>query len=238
MGVARLPVKCRSLVSNRDKYRFERMTPDLKIKLCGMTRENDVDLVVSLGADFLGFIVYPHSPRGLTLARAVELAARVPEGRRVIVDVGTSADDLLRYRDAGFDQFQLHAAWPLDRPTLARWSAIVGADRLWLAPRLPPSAAFPGWVLHYTDTVVLDTYSKNQIGGTGHIGDFKYFALLKQQFADTQWILAGGLNPLNVTAAIERSTAVRIDVNSGVEHAPGKKDPDKLRELFRVLGLA
>ncbi len=211
------------------------MNQDVDIKICGMTREEDVDLALSLGANFIGFIVYPQSPRGITLERAVELAARVPEGQRVVVDVETAPDDLLRYRDAGFDRFQIHASLPIDEQRLARWSEIVWCDRLWLAPRVAPRDVFPESALEYTDTVVLDTYSKDQVGGTGHTGDFERFASLKQQFEDTQWMLAGGLSPSNVLDAIERSTATRVDVNSGVESAPGIKNPEKLRELFRVL---
>ena len=211
------------------------MNQDVKIKLCGMTREEDVELALSLGADFLGFIVYPKSPRGLSFERAVELAAVVPEGRRVIVDVETSPDDLQRYCDAGFDRFQVHATLPIDEQRLEGWSEIALRDRLWLAPRVSPTDVFPESVLNYADTILLDTYSKDQVGGTGHTGDFGRFAGLKQQFEDTQWILAGGLNPSNVLDAVMRSTADRVDVNSGVESAPGIKNPEKLRELFRVL---
>ena len=213
----------------------ERMNQAVDIKICGMTREEDVELALSLGANFLGFIVYPQSPRGITLERAVALAARVPAGQRVIVDVETAADDLLRYRDAGFDRFQIHASLPIAEAQLARWSEIVWRDRLWLAPRVAPADVFPESLLQYTDTVLLDTYSSNQVGGTGHTGDFARFASLKQQFEDTQWILAGGLSPSNVPDALVRSTASRIDVNSGVETAAGIKDPEKLRELFRVV---
>jgi len=211
------------------------MNQNLKIKICGMTREEDVELALALGADFLGFIVYPKSPRGITLARAQELAALVPEGKRVIVDVEPSSDDLRRYGEACFDRFQIHATLPMDERRLEAWSTIAWRDRLWLAPRVSPQDVFPASVLEYADTVLLDTFSKDQIGGTGHTGDFGRFAGLQQQFADTQWILAGGLNPSNVLNAIEQSTAVRVDVNSGVESAPGIKNPEKLRELFRVL---
>jgi len=200
-----------------------------------MTREEDVDLALSLGADFLGFIVYPQSPRGISLDRAVELSARVPLGKRVIVAVETVPDDLLRYRDAGFDRFQIHANLPMDLVRLARWSQIVWRDRLWLAPRVSPEDVFPEAALEYTDTVVLDTYAKDQVGGTGHTGDFGRFASLRQQYEDTQWMLAGGLNSSNVLDAVTRSTATRVDINSGVESAPGIKNPEKLRELFRVL---
>ncbi|WP_162025120.1 MULTISPECIES: phosphoribosylanthranilate isomerase [unclassified Lentimonas] len=207
----------------------------MKIKICGMTREEDVELALSLGADFLGFIVYPKSPRGISLARAEELAAVVPEGKRVIVDVETSPDDLRRYCGAGFDRFQIHASLPLDEQRLGQWSEIALRDRLWLAPRVSPTDVFPESVLSDADTILLDTYSKDQVGGTGHTGDFERFAGLKQQFEDTQWILAGGLNPSNVLDAVRRSTTTRVDVNSGVESAPGIKNPEKLRELFRVL---
>jgi phosphoribosylanthranilate isomerase len=211
------------------------MIQSIEIKVCGMTREQDVDLALSLGVDFLGFIVYPQSPRGLTLAQAMRLAARVPEGRRVVVDVAPSVDDLKRYRDAGFDRFQMHVGPEVRKATVAAWSAAVGRERLWLAPRVSPEDVFPKWMLQYADTLLLDTYSKKQVGGTGQTGDFPRFASLQQQYADTQWVLAGGLTPANVIDAIQRSGARRVDVNSGVETAPGIKNAEKLRELFRVL---
>lgn len=211
------------------------MIQSVEIKVCGMTREQDVDLALSLGADFLGFIVYPKSPRGLTLAQAARLAARVPEGQRVVVDVEPSVDALKRYRDAGFDHFQIHTGLPISFPAVAAWSDVARRERLWLAPRLSPEDVFPECILEYADTVLLDTYSKQQVGGTGQTGDFSRFASLQQQYADTQWVLAGGLTPANVIDAIQRSSTQHIDVNSGVESAPGIKDPEKLRELFRVL---
>ena len=200
-----------------------------------MTRAEDLEQALVLGADFLGFIVYPKSPRYLPVARAAELAARVSPSQRVVVDVAPSVSDLLHYREQGFERFQVHADLPLSRSTLAAWATAVGRERLWLAPRLSPEATFPAWVLEYTQTIVLDTYSKHQVGGTGKTGDFERFARLKQQYPDTCWILAGGLAPANVADAVRRSTTCHIDVNSGVEAAPGEKDPDKLRELFQVL---
>jgi len=211
------------------------MNQDFDIKICGITREDDVELALSLGANYLGFIVCSQSPRGITLERAVALAANVPVGQRVIVDVETAPDDLLRYLDSGFDRFQIHASLPIAEARVARWAEVVCRDRLWLAPRVAPTDDFPEYLLGYTDTVVLDTYSKDQVGGTGHTGDFTRFASLKQQYDATQWMLAGGLSPSNVLDAIVRSTTRRIDVNSGVETAPGIKDPEKLRELFRIV---
>jgi phosphoribosylanthranilate isomerase len=216
-------------------HHFLRMAQSVQIKVCGMTCEEDVEWALTAGADYFGFIVYSGSPRGLTLKRAIELAAHVPPGRRVIVDVETATDDLHRYLDSGFDYFQIHAALPIELATLTAWSETVGRDKLWLAPRIPRDAIFPESILSFADTILLDTYSKDQVGGTGHTGDWGQFRALTQRYSLTNWVLAGGLSPENVTAAIAATQAHRIDVNSGVECRPGKKDPKKLHELFQVL---
>lgn len=207
----------------------------VEVKICGLTREEDVDLALELGANFCGFIVYPKSPRGLSLERAVELSRRVPEGKRVLVDVETGTEELERYRDAGFDFFQIHAGLQVGLASLAAWSGLVGRERLWIAPRLAPDDAFPESVLEFADTVLMDTYHKNQVGGTGETGDWTGFADLKQRYPETNWVLAGGLNPENVLDAIASTGAERLDLNSGVESEPGIKNPEKLRELFAVL---
>ena len=199
-----------------------------------MTREVDVARALSLGADYLGFIVYPKSPRALKLEKAAELSAPVPEGKRVIVDVEPDPVDLKRYKDAGFDRFQIHINPFPEEQKLADYSKSVGRERLWLAPRLAPSDPFPKQFFDYAKTILLDTYSKDKIGGTGHTGDFARFAKLKEQFPDITWILAGGLNPANIADAVKKSTASVVDVNSGVESAPGIKDPGKLQEFFQA----
>jgi phosphoribosylanthranilate isomerase len=211
------------------------MNPPVQIKVCGLTREEDVDLALSLGADYCGFIVYPKSPRGVSLERATELAARVPEGKRVMVDVETSAENLESARAAGFDCFQIHAGLPVDRSTLAAWSKLVGKERLWLAPRVAPEDAFPEATLEFAATILVDTFAKNQVGGTGQVGDWARFAKLQHSYPETHWILAGGLSPENVAAAIASTAATHLDINSGVESAPGIKDPAKLREVFKWL---
>ncbi|MGK0177188.1 MAG: phosphoribosylanthranilate isomerase [Lentimonas sp.] len=210
------------------------MNNKINVKVCGMTRETDIEQVLSLGADYLGFIVYPKSSRALKLERAAELSAIVPSGKRVLVDVGTDPVDLERYKRAGFDHFQIHVNSSPERQILVEYVNIVGRDHLWLAPRLAPADSFPEWILEYTKTIVFDTYSKDQIGGTGRTGDFAHFAELKERFADTEWVLAGGLSSANIVNAVKESNALAIDVNSGVEKAPGVKDPEKLREFFQV----
>ena len=206
-----------------------------KIKVCGLTREEDVKLTLSLGADYLGFILYPQSPRAVSLDRAVELAAAVPVGQRVAVDVATSLDDLKRYREAGFDYFQIHFGADFDHSNLAKYSKIVGKEKLWLAPRLASEDTFSEDILDYANTILIDTFVNDQFGGTGKVGDWTRFTALKERYPQTNWVLAGGLSPSNLLDALASATADHLDINSGVEIAPGIKDGAKLREAFKVL---
>jgi phosphoribosylanthranilate isomerase len=207
----------------------------VQIKVCGLTREQDVDLALSLGADYFGFILYPKSPRGLSLERARELAARVPVGKRVMVDVETGSEELEHARDAGFDYFQIHAGLQVGLATLATWSGLVGRERLWLAPRVAPADPFPEATLEFADSILVDTFAKDQVGGTGKVGDWHRFSQWQQSYPQTHWILAGGLSPENVNEAAAATGATHLDLNSGVESAPGIKDAAKLREVFRIL---
>tara|TARA_B100000989_G_C19424924_1_gene420314 strand:- start:39 stop:677 length:639 start_codon:yes stop_codon:yes gene_type:complete len=206
-----------------------------KIKVCGLTREEDVKLTLSLGADYLGFILYPQSSRAVSLDRAVELAAAVPVGQRVAVDVATSLDDLKRYREAGFDYFQIHFGADFDHSNLAEYSKIVGKEKLWLAPRLASEDTFTEDILDYANTILIDTFVNDQFGGTGKVGDWTRFNALKERYPQTNWVLAGGLSPSNLLDALTSVTADHLDINSGVEIAPGIKDGAKLREAFKVL---
>lgn len=206
-----------------------------KIKVCGLTREEDVKLALSLGADYFGIILYPQSPRAVSLDRAVELAAAVPVGQRVAVDVATSLEDLKGYRDAGFDYFQIHFGVEFEHSMLAEYSKIVGKEKLWLAPRLASEDTFPEDILDYADTILIDTFVKDQFGGTGEIGDWARFNALKEAYPQTNWVLAGGLSPSNLLDALASTAADHLDINSGVESKPGIKDEVKLREAFKVL---
>ncbi len=211
------------------------MDRQIKVKVCGLTRVEDVERVLELGAHYCGFIVYPKSPRGLDVLKASELASIAPRGKRVVVDVEPSVEQLETYQESGFDFFQLHTRGAFDPALCAAWSAVVGPERLWLAPRLAPGEPFPLECLKYTRTVLLDTYSKSQVGGTGETGDWGQFADLARAHPNTTWILAGGLNPDNALDAITQTGAEHLDFNSGVESALGVKDHAKLEALFRTL---
>ncbi|QYY35597.1 phosphoribosylanthranilate isomerase [Ruficoccus sp. ZRK36] len=211
------------------------MINDLTVKVCGITRMADAELALELGADYVGMICYAKSPRSVTLEQARDLCNRIPAGKRVFVDVATGTDELENFADLGFDAFQLHFDLDLGLATVAAWSGIVGAQSLWLAPRLPEGEEFPQAVLEFADTVVLDSPSKGLYGGTGKTGNWERFAELSTLYQHKRWVLAGGLGPDNVAEAVRKSGATMIDVNSGVESQPGIKDHAKLRDLFAAL---
>ena len=210
------------------------MIGDLRLKVCGLTTAEDAAAAAGIGADFLGFILYPKSPRYLPPERFAELRPRLPALPKVAVMVAPSTGELEAASAAGFDFLQIHFP-ATDEAAARRASASVGAARLWLAPKLPPEAELDTALLPLADTWLLDAYRADSFGGTGHTGDWAKFRRYREAHAEITWVLAGGLSPENVVAAVAATGARAIDVNSGVEAAPGRKDPAKLAALRTVL---
>jgi phosphoribosylanthranilate isomerase len=205
------------------------------VKICGLREERDVEAAFQNGATYGGIIFYPPSPRSVSLDRARELLRAFPVGSRVAVDVEPTPERLEQYGDLGFDFFQIHARTETHLAALAAWSGTVSSEKLWIAPRIPPGESFPQVVLNFADTVLVDTVREGKAGGTGETGDWPAFARWSTQYPHKNWVLAGGLSPENVAEAIRATGAERIDVNSGVESAPGRKDPERIAQLFATL---
>lgn len=212
------------------------MISGIRLKICGITTLVDADAADAIGADYLGFILHPKSPRFIPVAQFSAMAGRLPPRRKVAVSVQPSVDDLRAWRDAGFDTFQVH--FPLDTPddALAAWADTVGRDHLWLAPKLPPGVSFPERLLAHAGSILWDTYSATSDGGTGRIGDWPTFRTLSAAHTTHDWILAGGLSPDNIAEALAATGARFVDVNSGIELCPGVKDPVRLKALVAALG--
>ena len=104
-----------------------------------------------------------------------------------------------------------------------------------LAPKLPPGRTVTEPMLAAAKTLVVDTYHAAGFGGSGQTGDWSGFARLQSEHSEHTWILAGGLNPENIGAALSASGARFVDVNSGVERAPGVKDETKLKAFVVAL---
>jgi phosphoribosylanthranilate isomerase len=214
------------------------MINGVRFKVCGITSLVDGDFADACGADYLGFILYPKSPRCLPLASYRAMSPRLPPRKRVAVTVNPSASDLAEYAAADFDYFQVHFSHDTPTPLIATWTSAVGKERLWLAPKLPPELPFmPAW-LNYADTVLWDTYHAEGFGGSGRTGDWARFASAQKAWPLTRWILAGGLNPENIGEALNATKARFVDVNSGVESSPGVKDPTKLKAFVTALHTA
>ena len=206
-----------------------------RVKVCGITRPEDGRLAVSLGASYLGFILYPKSPRAIELKDFQSLHNSLPDSFRVMVDVRPSLETVKNHVDAGFDFFQIHFSEMHNEAYLSQLSQIIGFERLWLAPKLPPDSLFPESLFQYAGTFLIDTYQKDGFGGSGKTGDWVGFNRLNKDYPEKTWVLAGGLDPDNIKDAIAQADPQIVDVNSGVEMSPGIKTAEKLKAFFSNL---
>jgi len=207
------------------------MIDGIRIKVCGLTSLVDAEFADRCGADYFGFNLYPRSPRHISLEAFRAMAPRLPERRRVAIAVEPTLNELAAMQAAGFDYFQIHFRSDAPTATVAGWSETVGAERLWLAPKLPPAENVPATLLPLAKFFLLDTFHPEKFGGTGATGDWAKFARHQQAHPETKWMLSGGLNPENIGEALRASGARLVDVNSGVESAPGVKDHAKLKRF-------
>jgi phosphoribosylanthranilate isomerase len=199
-----------------------------RVKICGITSAADARMAIDAGADALGFNFYRASPRYIEPAAAARIIARLP--KRVVkvgIFVDEPAEKVREVADAvGLDIVQLHGdERPFRVRQTSRFRPVIKAFRV--RPGFPPArlALYPA-----AAAFLLDGYRPGLQGGTGMRFDW---SLAKRAARYGTIILAGGLRPENVVEAILRVRPYAIDVCSGVESRPGKKDPRKLRELMR-----
>lgn len=201
-----------------------------RIKICGMTRLEDALCAVEAGVDGLGFIFYRKSPRHIEPAHAQAIIGRLPP----LVDaVGVFVDEELRrvaeiVRNCGLNMVQLHGS---ESPAYCReLAALIPCCKLLKAIRVgaQTTAAEIG---RYDDVVqgyLLDTYQKNNVGGTGQSFDW---TLIDPLHLHKPFLLAGGLECANVRAALEQAQPYGVDVNSGLEDTPGAKNHQLIRRF-------
>jgi phosphoribosylanthranilate isomerase len=211
------------------------MIDGIQVKICGLTSPADAEFALAGGADYLGFILYPKSPRHVTLDRFRSMAARLPGRPKVAVTVEPPAGALVAMREAGFERFQVHFRHDTPSEVIASWSGEVGPDSLWLAPKLPPGIDVSAAWLELADCFLLDTFDETLFGGTGRTGDWPKFTRNARGRPEKTWILSGGLNADNVGAALAGTGARFVDANSGVESAPGVKDHAKMGRFFEAV---
>jgi phosphoribosylanthranilate isomerase len=197
------------------------------VKICGITRSEDAQLAVSLGATAVGFVCWPNSPRYISPSRAAAIAATLPASVLTVgVFVNASRDHIEAVaEEICLGAVQLHGQeTPEFAQSLER--KVIKALPLDILPAGEPLAPWTGI------TVLLDAHDPLRQGGTGRVVDWSRAADLA---AVHDVILAGGLRPDNIIQAVARVRPVGVDVSSGVEAAPGVKDEGKLRALFEAL---
>jgi phosphoribosylanthranilate isomerase len=198
-----------------------------KIKICGITRDDDALRAAELGADYLGLIFVPDSPRFVEPERAAAVAARVRDAGHAPKFVGVFHDASPEYMAeiasiVGLDLFQLHGSEG-DDDIRGVGTPIIKTLRV--GDTLPDTRTTPSaaWLL-------FDTYDERRAGGTGRRFDWSLLALYER---NKPFFLSGGLNAENVVAALTLVRPDAIDVSSGVESGePGVKDHAKLGRLF------
>ncbi len=194
------------------------------VKICGITRPQDAERAVALGATAIGFIFWPSSPRRVGLEAARSIGRLVPASvLKVGVFVDAPAAELARtVGEAGLDAVQLHGS---ESPDLVRGleARVIKAVALGSPDADARIAQWTG------TTLLLDAHDPVRHGGTGRVVDWDRASGLARRH---EVILAGGLNPENVAEAVRRVRPAGIDVSSGVEQIPGVKDLGKLAALF------
>ena len=207
------------------------MNDRVRVKICGITSSEDAVAAVEAGADALGFMFYQQSSRHVSTDSAAGIVTKLPP---FVTKVGVFVDASRETIEqaivcCALDAIQLHGAEPpemcvgFSRPVVKAFR-ISGESSLKLLPAYKTSA----WLL--------DSYVPGQLGGTG--AQFNWDLAVSAARLGQPIILAGGLTPENVAEAVHRTWPFAVDVSSGVESAPGRKDWVKMRSFVRAVRTA
>ena len=199
----------------------------VKVKICGITNLPDGMAAAEAGADALGFVFYDQSPRHISIHAAAELIRQLPPFvMKVGVFVNAPEDLVVRaIRECGLNLLQFHGDEPPDY-CLQFGLMSMKAFRIRDAASLQALQDYP------TDAWLLDAYSPGKPGGTGET--FNWDLALEARSLGRPIFLAGGLTPENVAEAVQRAQPYGVDVSSGVEAAPGRKDHAKVRAFIQA----
>jgi len=199
----------------------------VKVKICGITNAHDALAAVEAGADLLGLNFCEASPRNISLRMAAEIARSLPP---FVVKVGVfvDADEDLVTRaigDCGLNLLQFHGD---ETPEYCAQFGLMSMKAFRIRD-VESLTALPGYP---TEAWLLDAFVKGKPGGTGE--KFNWDLALEAKKFGKPIFLAGGLTPANVAAAIEKVQPYGVDVSSGVEASPGKKDPAKVKAFIQA----
>lgn len=211
------------------------MAKPVEIKICGITDDEAFDAAIEAGADYIGLVFYPPSPRAITAERAAELVEFAPAE---VTKVGLFVDPddalldgvLTRVR---LDLLQLHGSESPERIEAIRLEYGVPVMKvIAVGDAADLDAAEP--YLAVADRLLFDAKPpKDATLPGGNATSFDWSVLAGRSWG-LPWMLAGGLTPANVAEAVRISGAPAVDVSSGVESAPGRKDADKIRAFIKA----
>lgn len=186
-------------------------------------------MVAEAGADLIGLMFYDRSPRCVTFTRAAEISRALPPYiSRVGVFVNPDEDTVMRaIGTCGLSLLQFHGE---ETPEFCTQFGLMSMK----AFRVKDAHSLHALPTYETDAYLLDAYSPNAHGGTG--AKFNWDLAVAAKEHGRPIFLAGGLTPENVAQAVKQVMPFGVDVSSGVESAPGKKDPAKVRAFIRAVG--
>jgi phosphoribosylanthranilate isomerase len=198
----------------------------LFVKICGITSLADANCAIEAGADALGFIFFRRSPRYIEPKDAAKIASEI---LAPVLKIGVFVDENPETmqeiaRQCGLDRLQLHGSESRET-CVSLQTPVIKAFRIQDQNSLVSLRDYKVWAF------LLDSYIAGQLGGTG--AKFNWDLAVQAKTFGTPIILAGGLNPENVADAVAKVSPFGVDVSSGVESAPGKKDHAKVREFIR-----
>jgi phosphoribosylanthranilate isomerase len=205
----------------------------VRVKICGITNWTDAKRAIIAGADLLGFNFYPKSPRYISPAKARRIVRRLPKHVSAVgVFVNEPEKKMLAIaRSVGLDRLQLHGdETPAVVTRLKRSLPVIKAVGASNSFRTAALSQFDG-----ASAILLDGFDRHLRGGTGKAFDWRVARRAKRY---GRIFLAGGLTPKNVAQAIRTVEPYAVDVCSGVEARPGKKDPKRIIELMRAVEAA
>ncbi len=203
----------------------------MRVKICGITRPEDAELAASLGAWALGFILWPQSKRPADPAVAAGIARALRRRVELVgVFVNPTLDEVVQAAETiGLTYVQLHGD---EGPAFCTAVAERTGTRVIKALRIGSGADIRAAERYHTDLHLLDAAAGAAYGGTGRTWDWD---LVARRHSKVPLVLSGGLTPDNVAEAVAAVRPWAVDVSSGVESAPGIKDPAKLEAFFAAV---
>ena len=199
-----------------------------KIKICGITNLDDALAAADLGVDFLGFVFSEKSPRQIKIKDAIAIIKSLPSS---VATVGLFVDQeelavKMIFDKCRLDYFQFHGG---ESPDYCK--RIKEKGKVIKAFRIKEERSIEELANYDVEMYLLDAYNEDKFGGTGAV--FNWDLAVKAKKYDRPIIIAGGLNPENVAQALGKVRPYGVDVSSGVEKSPGKKDAQLMKKFIQ-----